>query len=317
MTLRPTNLRLKVASALFGGLSALLLPLQSPTIAQLEIGNSSAPEILVVGAEKTQKLRLKPIPGASQAVNIVWQIQTSLKAGDREMPNLAMPTLLSSLSSKVNEIAPNGDIRYQVIYNGVQTKSQGGNEFEAQMAKAIEGQLGGLAGLRGDYVMSEQGEAKSAQMTLPENLTAMQQSLINQFAQAAASLSAPFPANSVGIGGVWRQVTPIMIDGMQVQQTATYRLLDLKDGIATIGLQIEQTAAPQKIQTGNQSIGALQLKSFVSEGKGQMIWDLKQVMPQQSQLKLTSTLVAEPENAPGANNEITTRNLIDLTLTSN
>jgi hypothetical protein len=311
------NLRLKFASVLCGGLSALLLPLQSPTIAQLEIGSSSAPEILVVGAEKMRKLRLKPIPGASQAINIVWQIQTSLKAGNREMPNLPMPTLLSSLSSKVNEIAPNGDIRYQVVYNGIQTKSQGGNEFESQMAKAIDRQLGALAGLRGDYVMSEQGEPKSAQMTLPDNLTAMQQSLINQFAQAVASLSAPFPANSVGIGGVWRQVTPIMVDGMQVKQTATYRLIDLKDGIATIELQIEQTAAPQKIQTDNQSIGALQLKSFVSAGKGQMIWDLKQVMPQQSQLKLTSTLVAEPENAPGANNEITTRHLIDLTLTSN
>jgi hypothetical protein len=289
---------------------------QSPV--QLEVGSSSAPEILVVGAEKTQKLRLKPQPGNKQEINVVWQIQTAIKAGDREMPNLAFPTLRSSLSSKVNEVNPNGDIRYQVVYNGIQSQPKsGGNEFEAQIAKAIDGQLGALAGLRGDYVLSELGESKSAQMTLPDDLTPIQQSLINQFSQAAANLSAPFPANGVGIGGVWRQFTPIMINGMEVKQTATYRLTDLQDGVATIALEIEQTAPPQVIATGDPKNSKLQLKSFVSTGSGQMIWDLKQVMPKQSQLKLNSTLVVEPMNASGERNEITTQNVVDLTLTSN
>jgi hypothetical protein len=266
----------------------------SPSL-QLELGQSPPVEVLVVGAEPTEKLQIRPVNGSRQTLNLSWQVESQMTIGDRAIPNIQMPTMQATLESQITDVAANGDITYNLVYRRITVADS--SSLPAAMIAQLKAQLQPLEGLSGKYVVSEFGEPKSVQLTFPKNITPLQQSLLDQFSQSITNLSSPLPSIPIGIGSRWRQTTPIKLNGAVFNQTTTYELASRQNGIATIKFNFDQTTTAP---SGSATIGDLTLKSLQSQGAGQMTWNLQQLMPQQSTIDMTAKMVSQPKaNAAG------------------
>jgi Family of unknown function (DUF6263) len=261
----------------------------SPSL-QLELGQSNPVEVLVVGAEPTEKLRIRPVNGSRQSLNLRWQVESQMTIGDRAIPNIQMPTMQATVESQITDVAANGDISYNLVYRQITVAD--GSSLPAAAIAQLKAQLQPLEGLSGKYVVSEFGEPKSVQLSFPKTITPLQQSLLDQFSQSITNLSSPLPSTPIGIGSRWRQTTPIKLNGAVYNQTTTYELASRQNGIATIKFSFDQTTnAPANGTT----IGDLTLKSLQSQGAGQMTWNLQQLMPQQSTIDMTAKMVSQPK----------------------
>jgi hypothetical protein len=270
-------------------------PAATPPI-DLTIGQSTPVELLVVGAQPTEKFRLRPVPGSRQQLALIWQIQTQVKVGEQAIPSIQMPTMTATLESTVSQVDPNGDIHYTIVYRQIDVQNDG--NLPPALAAQFKTQLQPLEGLTGNYVISEFGAPRSVQMTFPATMTPLQQSVLNQFSQSVTNLSAPLPNQPIGISAKWRQTTPIAVNGATVNQTTTYELTDRQAGIATIKLQIEQIANGQTLQSGLPGMGDLKIKALRTIGIGQMVWNSQQPLPNRSTIEMNAKLVSEPSTSP-------------------
>jgi hypothetical protein len=270
-------------------------PVSTPKL-DLTIGQSTPVELLVVGAQPTEKFRLRPVPGRRQQLALTWQIQTQVKVGEQAIPSIQMPTMTATLESTVNQVDPNGDIHYAIVYRQIDVQNDG--NLPPALAAQFKTQLQPLEGLTGNYVITEFGAPRSVQMTFPETMTPLQQSMLNQFSQSVTNLSAPLPNQPIGISAKWRQTTPIVVNGATVNQTTIYELTNRQSGIATIKLQIEQTANGQTLQSGLPGMGDLTIKSLRMIGSGQMVWDSQQPLPDRSTIEMNANLVSQPSTSP-------------------
>ncbi len=282
---------LGLTSAMVASSTSWATPPPAPTPSrQIDRGQSTPVEVLVVGAQPTEKLRIQPIRGSRQTVNLSWQVESQLTIDDRAMPNIPMPTMQATLESQITDVAANGDISYDLVYRRITVAAD--SSLPAAVVAPLKTQLQPLDGLTGKYVVSEFGALKSVQLTFPKDITPLQQSLLDQFSQSITNLSSPLPSTPIGIGSRWRQTTPIKLKGAVYHQTTTYELASRQNGIATIKFNFDQTTnAPADGTT----IGDLTVKSSQSQGTGQMTWNLQQLMPQQSTINMTVKMVSQPQ----------------------
>jgi hypothetical protein len=264
-------------------------PATSPNL-QLELGQSSPVEVLVVGAQPTAKLRIRPASGSRQAIDLTWQVSSQIKIGDRVIPTITMPTMRATFATQVSDVAPNGDISYSLVYRNLSVADS--SSLPATVLEPLKTQLKAIEGLKGQFVMSEFGAPKSVQMTFPEGMSALQQSLLDQFSQSVTNLSAPLPSTPIGVGSRWRQTTPIKINGATFSQTTTYELTSLTANIATVKFTLAQTQGDRPI-TLTSPAGDLPIQSIVSSGSGQMTWNLAEVMPRQSTIDMTAKMTTQ------------------------
>jgi Family of unknown function (DUF6263) len=260
------------------------------TSSKLELGQSSPVEVLVVGAQPTAKLRIRPSSGSRQTIDLTWQVSSQIKIGDQVIPPIAMPTMRASFATQVSEVAPNGDISYSLVYRNLSVADS--PSLPAAAIEPIKTQLKAIEGLKGQFVISEFGAPKSVQMTFPEGMSPLQQSLLDQFSQSVTNLSAPLPNTPIGVGSRWRQITPIKANGVTFNQATTYELTSLKDNIATIKFTLAQTQSDRPF-TVSSAAGTIPIQSITASGSGQMIWNLEEVMPRQSTIDMTAKMISQ------------------------
>ncbi len=257
---------------------------------KLELGQSNPVEVLVVGAQPTSKLQIRPTNGSKQAIDLTWQVSSQITIGEKVIPTIAMPTMRATFATQVTDVAPNGDISYGLVYRNLSVADS--SSLPASVIEPLKTQLKAIEGLQGKFVMSEFGAPKSVQMTFPEGMSQLQQAMLDQFSQSITNLSAPLPSTPIGVGSRWRQTTPIKLNGATFNQTTTYELTRLKDNIATIKFTLAQTANDRPINLSSPA-GDLPIQSIQSSGSGQMTWNLKEVMPSQSTIDMTAKMVSQ------------------------
>jgi hypothetical protein len=283
----------------------------------LEIGRSADVEVFVVGAQPTQKLRLTPKVGTQQILTMQWNWQTGLSMGEKKVLSMQLPPIAATIAAKVTKIDDNGDIHYQTDYRSMEVKPSASNSSASEKAAAaLQKQLQSLVGMQGTYIVTAQGKPKSATLTPPKQISASQQAILQQFSQSLANLSAPFPEQGMGVGGKWRQKVPVKLNGATIAQETNYELIKLQDGQATIGFTISQTAQNQKIVAPMKGVGDLNLESLQSDGKGELIMQLDQLLPVRSSLNLNSKMVMKTGVNGMEGRKLTTQNQIQLEMTS-
>lgn len=112
---------------------------------------------------------------------------------------------------------------------------------------------------------------------------------------------------------------PVKLYGINLNQTGTYELVSLKDGVVTLKVGVEQQAKDQKIALPGMPKGVdVTLKSLKTIGQGQMTVRFDRLLPSIATLSMTST--AQMQSAmPGVPNPMTigTETDVDMTLQSN
>lgn len=256
--------------------------------------------LLSPGSNPSQTLRYQPKVGDRQTLSGKLSLTAQVSALGNPLTQPQLPDILLQMDSTVKQVAVNGDITYQLSY----TKVEAEGKLTGTAAKISDRLKNTLQGATGEFVMDSQGSRKSGSIKLPNPKDEVDQAIVNQLTQSLDNLNVPLPMEKVGINGEWENTTVIPIrdrsgkEQVQITQVATYKLVDLKDDRANVTVTLKQTGDISGITIPTINGLKVQLKSFQSDGSGQMGLSFKQVLPDGVNLSLKAN--AQIETAPGS-----------------
>jgi Family of unknown function (DUF6263) len=281
--------------------------------------SSKSPQVQLLnpGAEPRQKLRLKPSLGVQKTTNMTFKMEMGASTADKSMNVTKIPTMVLTIDTKATKIDANGDIHYEFSYTNADIADNTPNLPTAAL-DAMRSAVKKLAGLKGSFIMDSRGTHKGGSFILPEGADNNFKQMVQQMSKSLEQLSSPLPAEAVGKGAKWHISSPSNLSGMNVNQIATYELISLQDGVATLKTSVEQQANPQNLTSPQLPAGStVALKSFASQGQGEVIMRLDQLMPVRSVVSINSNTEMSVKIA-GNPEELTmkTKMLMEMTLDS-
>jgi hypothetical protein len=191
------------------------------------------------------------------------------------------------MDSNITKVDANGDINANFSY--VDADIVAAANTSPEMVNAMRSQIKKIVGLSGSMIVDHQGNTKQVNVNVPEGLDPNIKRMTDQMVNSFKEILSPVPAEAVGVGAKWRVPNSVTANGMNLNQIATYELVDLKDNVATLQVSLEQKAEGQQMNPPGLPEGAsINLKSLKSEGKGQVKMAFNQMMPMSSNRSVRS-----------------------------
>lgn len=294
---------------------------QASTVAAQPVAPTQA-IVLDPGAAPRRQLRLQLAPGMEETGNTTMKVRMDGFLNGQKLPFPSVPTMKFGMSMKVDKVDANGDSHLTFGYTSADVVAN--PDTPPMMLDVMRSQLQGLLDHKGAMVISDRGQTKSFQIELPKTLTAAAQNQLDrtmeQLTNSLKQLSAPLPAEPVGLGAKWK-VPPqkLSMNGMVVIQTATYELLELQGNTMKLAVTVEQTADPQPLNSPGLPPGAsMQLKSLSSNGGGTITMHLDRLFPSQANIAVNAEAKMQVKDAKlpqGA--DLLMKSLVEMTLQSN
>ncbi len=308
------------------GLSPASLSAKTPLVVQQPASDLSVPaidskrpqvELVNPGVEPRQQLRLKPSLGVKQTTTMIVKMEMEVSTAGRSTNVNKVPTMVLTIDTQATKIDANGDIHYDFSYANADIAADTPNLPTAAL-DSMRSAVKKLVGLKGSFIMDSQGGNKGGSFTLPAEADNNFKQMVQNMSKSLHQLASPLPAEAVGKGAKWRISFPSNAGGMNVNQTAIYELIGLQDGVATLKTSVEQQANPQNLTLPQLPAGStMAIKSFVSQGQGEVIMRLDQLMPVRSVVSINSNSEMTIKVA-GNPKELTmkTKMLMEMTLDS-
>jgi hypothetical protein len=246
------------------------------------------PELKVIstGTGNKEKLRFTPKVGSKQTVNITLNKDTLMSIGEFKMPRAKLPAYIITLDSTVTKVDSNGDIHYDIDYSNVNIK--GDAQTQPELIRVISSQIGQLENFKASAVIDNQGRTKEINYVIPSTVDVNIKFLVEQLSNSLQQVSSPVPEEAVGTGAKWQVSSDTSINGINLTQTTNYELVNVKNGVATLNVNlVQQEKSSQEIDyPGLPLDGILTLQSFKGNAKGTATIELDKVMPVSSELSL-------------------------------
>ena len=286
-----------------------LKPIVAQTIAkqvvsqtQPSVSSASQPkvELLSAGVQPQQVLRFKPAVNTIETTTITLNTAMEMVIPGISTPQSTnLPSTLMKMETVVTRVDANGDIHYKFRYTDADMV--GDASIPAGVLNTARTQVKKMVGLSGSFVMDDRGNTKSTSLNIPKGVDASTRQMLEQSFQSLDQLSAPLPEAAVGVGAQWKTLLPAKIYGMTINQTGTYELVSLEDGVATLRVGIKQQAQGQKLTVPGMPKGAnVTLKSLNTTGQGEIKVRLDRLLPPTAKLSLTSAAqmqIADPRTS--------------------
>lgn len=249
---------------------------------------SSQVQLLNPGSEPRQPLRLKPKLDVKRTTTMAVKMEMGVSTADRNMNVNKVPAMVLTIETKATKIDANGDIHYDFSYANADIAGEDPNLPTAAI-DAMRSAVKKMVGLKGSFIMDSRGTHKGGDFILPEGADNNLKQMVQNMSKSLGQLSSPLPVEAVGKGAKWLISFPSNASGMNLNQTATYELMGLQDGVATLKTSVEQQANPQDLALPQLPAGStVTLKSFASQGQGEVIMRLDQLMPVRSVVSINS-----------------------------
>jgi Family of unknown function (DUF6263) len=252
--------------------------------------NTSAPtpqvELISLGAEPRQELRFKPAVDAKETASMTVSTDISMSVDGKPIPAFKMPATVVKLDTAVTKVESNGDVNYEFAYSDVELAGE--TTLPPEAMKTLRSQMAQLKGIKGSVTVDNRGQTKKANLAIPKDVDPSLKQMMGQISQSIKQLSSPVPQQAVGIGAQWRVSSVVNISGISLKQAAIYELVDMKNGVATLNIKVEQLGAPsQKLNLPEVPPGVnVSLKSYTGKGEGKALINLNKLMPISSTLSM-------------------------------
>jgi Family of unknown function (DUF6263) len=304
-----------------GGLQSVTPVVAKPTAVTPTTEAKPAPpqvELLNPGAEPRQALRFKPTLQAKQLATMTMNMEMEMKdaQADKSIPRPTLPGMIVKLETTVTKIEPNGNIHYQARYADFNVADN--SELPTAALEQMRSQLAKMKDLKILSVVDNRGQTISVNFEIPESADQITRSMLTQVSESVEQASVALPEAAVGIGAKWRIASDINIFGMNLPQAATYELVNLQDGVATMNVVMEQQSGPQTMNLpGLLAEGGVRIKSLNTTGQGQVTMRFDRLLPTSAKIAVDSK--AEMEISISKTDPPTVMNTstkLDMVLTS-
>jgi hypothetical protein len=269
-------------------------PPKAKSTASPASGGSAAPDapplqevkLLEAGKEPRAALRLHPKVGQTEVLDMKLTMALEMTAGDQKAPPTKLPPMLMTMSMKVTNVAPDGDITY--AFTLTKTDVAAGQGAEKQVVDAMRQALAKLDGMSGEAVVSNRGFTKDAKFNLPPGADPQTKQVLQGMEQALQQIGAPLPEEPVGPGAKWKYTTRVTQNGIRITQGAVYELVKIEGDVISCKVTVDQSAPKQKVAS---PVGVtVDLLSLKSQGDGTTELDLGHLAPRTSVMKLNSAV---------------------------
>lgn len=245
-------------------------------------------ELLTAGTEPRQELRLKPQVNTKQLMTITMDMDVATTLSGTAMPKIKTPATVMKMEVLVTQVDANGDIHSKFTYTDADVVADPSTSPE--ILESVRSGIKKMVGLSGTLITDNRGQVKSSKITLPENVDPLSKNFLEQLSNSLNQMSSPMPAEAVGLGAKWRISSQLKMGNINMNQSAVYELVSLKDNIASVNITMEQQANAQEltlpgIPTGSTSVS---LKFLTSQVQGQMTLPLSSIMPTRSAISVRS-----------------------------
>lgn len=258
-------------------MKALVLALVlGASLAHPAAADTNDPVVKLVDAGKgpLKPLRLTAKKGLKKTVVMRMTMGLAMDLGNGAPMAQDMPPIEMAFTVKVTDVAANGDIRYDAAFK--RPKVIAGALTSPAVVKAMNDAFQGVDGITGYSVITNRGFVREVKLDVPANTSPQVKQMLDSMKQAMAQASSPFPEEAVGIGAKWDTITKVSANGLEIQQTASSRLVSLKGNKATLNIVLAQTAKPQTFTTNGITAN---LESYAADGNGETMFDLTSLIP--------------------------------------
>jgi hypothetical protein len=208
---------------------------------------------------------------------MTMKMDMDMTTAGQSAPSVNIPAIVIGMAVEVKNVAPNGDIAYEVTYDDA-TVATDTNTLPAVEA-AMKSALAGIKGLSATGKLSSHGIHLGMQMKLPPAADPQMTQIMNQMKDSFSSSSLPLPEEAVGVGAKWEYRSRLKSQGMTIDQTITSELVSLDGDHATLRNTITQNAANQKIQNPAMPGLKMDLTKLTGTGTGTSTLDLSRLLP--------------------------------------
>jgi hypothetical protein len=232
--------------------------------------------ILDPGAEPRTPLRYQFREGATESMVMDMGIRMSMSVGGQQMPAPGMPEIRMLMNLETTELRDDGTARIEY-----QIRSAGAaDSADPATAAALGGALGQLGGASGWALIDARGATLGTGVNLSDNVDPELAQVMESAEQSMQQISAPLPADPVGIGARWEVSSDVQSQGFTVSQTATYTLTAFDGDSAEVDIKMTQTAPPQLVEAPGMPPGTeASLESLESTGTGTMQIEFARLVP--------------------------------------
>ncbi|MCJ8282344.1 MAG: DUF6263 family protein [Rivularia sp. ALOHA_DT_140] len=145
-----------------------------------------------------------------------------------------------------------------------------------------------MENFKASAVIDNQGITKKLNYVIPETVDVNIKFLVEQLSNSLQQLSSQLPEVAVGSGAKWQVSSNTSINGINLNQTTTYELVNVKGGVAILNVDLQQQEKSTQVidYPGLPLDGILTLQTFRSKAQGKATIDLDKVMPISSQGQL-------------------------------
>jgi hypothetical protein len=264
--------------------------------------SKSSVKLLEPGAEPRKQLRLHPKAGDKQTLILVVKMNMEMggaaAGGSNAIPSI--PPISIPADVTVQNVAPNGDIGYQMVFGEPAAADVPGTP--PQMAQAMKTAFNGFKGLTTTILMSDRGITKKADVKVPADANPQVRQTMDQMKESMLSMGSPLPDEAIGTGAKWEVKAPVKSSGMTVNQVGDYQLVSVEGDHVSMSFTQSQSAANQKMQ--NSSMGNVQMNvlQMTNGTTGNLAMDLSKLMPLQatmdSHTEMNSEITAGGKKQP-------------------
>jgi hypothetical protein len=250
--------------------------------------------LLEAGSEPRQRLVFVPKAGDVADATMTITMATEVSMGGGQANAVQPPPMIMKMRIKVEEVMPNGDIRYTMTIPSAEL-GQGGS-LPSQALGPLEKNIKAMTGVSGGGLVSNRGVNKSLTMNLPADLDPQMRDMMKSMEQSMTQMMVPLPEEAVGLGAKWKADTALNMNGLVLEQVANFEVVELAAGRMKAKVAVEQKA---NAQTVTQNGVTFRLDSLQSEGTGEMEVALNRVMPVKSVVKVVSNMAMSDPRLPG------------------
>jgi hypothetical protein len=247
------------------------------TVAKATSTGSTQVKLLEPGSEPRKQLRFHPKAGDKQSMVMTMKIGMGVKVGDTPEQPIKLPTMKLVMDMSVKDVAPNGDITYEIVTSDASVVDE--PDVIAQVAEAMKNAMGGMKGIGGTGTISSRGIGKGTDIKAPEGADPQVKQFVEQMKETMSRVASPLPEEAIGAGAKWEIKMPIKSQGMTLNQTATYQLVSIEGDSAAAKTSVTQTASNQKIQNPMMPGTKVDLTKLTGHGTGEIKFDLGQLVP--------------------------------------
>jgi hypothetical protein len=280
------------AALAFLATSSLISPASAQTDPSTTTTAPQSPPKVVVtnqGAEPRTALRYAYTAGTEQLSDLLLGTSITQRQGGSSR-HVTTPAITIGVASEITGATADGGA--DVVYEFRSIKVD--HSKDPKTASRVEDAIAPIAGTAISLSISSRGEVISADASLPDNLDAAAASTFQQLVDQARSLTVPLPEEPVGAGARWKVTETARVSGLEVTQTAHYRLRSVRGTQVRLAVTIDQHAGRQTITdpaTGTE----IELLSSRATGSGSSSVSLGEPFPRGSSvhIKVDQRLSAE------------------------